>query len=321
MASTPSLDRPGDLVARSRLGNFLELGKARLSSLVLMTTLIGYFLATPGDFDWLRALATLAGTGLAALGAAALNQCIERRRDERMNRTRNRPLPAGLLTVREAWTFGLLCSLIGPAVLALSVNLVSSALTAACILIYVLAYTPLKTRSPLNTLVGAITGALPPMIGWAAATGEIAAGAWILGAILFVWQIPHFLALAWLYREDYERGGFKMLPSCDADGAVTCQAVVLHSLALIPATLMLSVAGVTSVVYAVGSLILGLGLLILAIRLYNERTHASARRVFLASVIYLPILIGLMAVDRRPTHADALAEPPVQSVAAAGPQG
>lgn len=318
MLSTSSINTVPDIALRERLGGFLELGKARLSSLVLMTTLIGFFLASPERFDWLAAFVTLIGTGLSALGANALNQCIEHERDARMLRTRKRPLPSGLLTISEARTFAVAASVVGPIVLAVGVNLLASALTVACLLIYVLAYTPLKTRSALNTLVGAVTGALPPMVGWAAAAGEISAGAWILGAILFIWQIPHFLALAWLYREDYERGGFKMLPSCDPDGGVTCQAVLLHSLALIPATLMLSLTGVTSTLYAVGSLLLGLWLCLLAAKLYRERTNANARRVFLASVIYLPLLIGLMALDRRPARSVTITIEPVEIASVLG---
>lgn len=302
MISTSSLASAREPAFRDRVAGFLELGKARLSALVLMTTLIGFFLGSPAAFDWRAAIVAMVGTGLAALGANALNQCIEHERDARMLRTRKRPLPSGLLTLREAWAFAISASVLGPAILAIGVNSLSGFLAALCLLIYVLAYTPMKTRSPLNTLVGAVTGAIPPMVGWAAAAEEISAGAWILGAILFIWQIPHFLALAWLYREDYERGGFKMLPSCDPDGGITCQAVLLHSLALIPATLMLSFAGVTSAVFAAGALALGLGFVALAARLYRERTSANARKVFLASVIYLPILIGLMAVDRHPAR-------------------
>lgn len=298
--------------ARARVGDYLELGKARLSSLVLLTTLSGYFLAWLGPIDWLHLAATLLGTGLAALGANAFNQLIEVERDRRMQRTRNRPLPAGRLTRQQALVFATACGVIGPGLLALLTSPLAGILAAACLILYVAVYTPLKVRSTLNTLVGAVCGALPPMVGWAAAAGTLDAGAWVLGAILFIWQIPHFLALAWLYREDYERGGFRMLPSVDPSGSLTFRAIVLYSFALVPAGLMLTAVGAAGTVFAVGSLVLGLAASWLGIRLYRARTAEAARGVFLASIIYLPLLLALMMADRGPA-------PSLSTVHSAGP--
>jgi protoheme IX farnesyltransferase len=301
----------------TRVGDYLELGKARLSALVLLTTLSGYFLAAPGPIDWLRLAATLIGTGLAALGANAFNQLIEIQRDKRMQRTRNRPLPAGRLTRQQALVFATACGVIGPSLLALLASPLAGVLAAACLVLYVAVYTPLKVRSTLNTLVGAVCGALPPMVGWAAAAGVLDAGAWVLGAILFIWQIPHFLALAWLYRDDYERGGFRMLPSVDPSGSLTFRAIVLYSFALVPAALMLTAVGAAGVLFAAGSLVLGLAASWLGIRLYRTRTAGAARGVFLASIIYLPLLLALMMADRGPGPSRSSivpAEPPTVAI-------
>lgn len=276
----------------------LELSKFRLSLLVVSTTAVGYFLAAESALGWSRLALTLIGTALAAFGANAFNQCLEAPRDARMLRTRGRPLPSGRVSARAAWLFAGVVGLSGPALL-LAVSPLAALLAAGCEALYVLVYTPLKVRTTLNTLVGAVVGAIPPLIGWAAAAGELAPGAWVLGAILFVWQIPHFLALAWLYREDYARGGFRMLPSADRGGERTCQAIVLFSLALVPVALMLTGVGATGLAYAAGAALLTAWLMVLAVRLYLDRSDARARGVFLASVIYLPLLLGLMVADRR----------------------
>ncbi len=283
---------------------YLRLSKARLSGLVLATTAVGFLLGGGSDVNWLLLVCTLAGTGCAALGINAVNQCMESDRDARMARTRNRPLPAGTISPRAAWSFGISLSVIGPVFLALTVDTLTAGLAVLCELVYVLVYTPLKVRSPLNTLVGAVCGAIPPMIGWAAAAGSLGAGAWVLGAILFVWQIPHFLALAWMYRSDYERGGFRMLPMFDTAGQATCQAVLLYTLALVPVTLMLTVVGVAGWVYAGGALVLGILFGLPGLKLYRRRDADAARRVFLASVIYLPLLLALMVTDRASVGVD-----------------
>lgn len=290
-------------VARTRspgalLRDYADLSKARLSLLVVLTAAAGFYLAAPPAASWALLGWTLAGTALAAFGVNALNQWLEADRDARMLRTADRPIPAGRVSRGAALGFGLALSLIGPSVLLAMVNGLTALLCLACQLIYIVAYTPLKTRSPLNTLVGAVCGAIPPMMGWAAASGGLTAGAWILAAILFVWQIPHFLALAWMYREDYERGGFQMLPSRDPEGWMTSRVIVLYSVALLPISMLLSLSGATGGVYAVGALMAGVGFVVLAARLDRRRSAGQARQVFLASIIYLPILLALMAADR-----------------------
>lgn len=283
----------------------LELTKARLAALVVLTTLVGFVLATRGSIDaWLLAW-TLAGTALTAGGALALNQWMEARRDGLMRRTCARPVPSGKISPRLALHVGLSLVLIGLAALALQTNLLTAALALTIVCIYVFAYTPLKPVSSLCTLVGALCGALPPLMGWTAASGassmlHIEPGAWILSAILFVWQVPHFLALAWLYREDYARGGFRMLPLVDPSGATTGRMAIIYSVALLPLSLGLAAVGLAGRVYVVGALALGGGLLALAILLFRHRTESRARRLFVGSIIYLAALMVLMLTDRGP---------------------
>lgn len=282
------------------VGVLLELSKARLSALVLLTTLVGYMLAARGGASLGHVIGTLVGTALAAFGANALNQCIEADRDARMNRTRNRPLPSGRLSPRWAWSYAVAVAAAGPAILAALVGPIPALLAAVCELIYVFAYTPLKVRTPLNTLVGAVCGAIPPMIGWSAATGGLELGAWVLAATLFFWQIPHFLALAWLYREDYLAGGFRMLPAVDRDGRLTAGAALLYSLGLLATSLLLRPLHIVGSYYVVGAVLLGLLLVGGSLWLYVRRSRMVARRLFLASVVYLPLLLGLMVFDHMP---------------------
>lgn len=280
------------------IDDLLELSKARLCMLVVFTTAIGAMLATRGPLDWTLLFWTALGTTLSAFGANAMNQCVERHRDARMNRTRNRPLPAGRISPAFGWAFAAGVGLLGPLVLAWQTNVLTTSLSLGCLALYVLVYTPMKTRSTFNTLVGAVCGAIPPMMGWAAQRGSLDIGAWVLGAILFLWQIPHFLALAWMYREDYERGGFRMLPVVDETGRRTCDNIVLYCLALIPTSLLLYLTGNAGLTYALAALILGAAWCALCVRLYRTRTVRSARAVFLGSITYLPLLMGAMIVDR-----------------------
>lgn len=283
-----------------RLSVYVELTKARLVALVVVTAWVGFVIGSNGAVVWSTLVCTLVGTALAALGANALNEWMEIRPDGRMERTRNRPLPAGRLPARRAFTVATVMLAAGPIVLVLTANWLAAALALAAGVIYLTVYTPLKRRSPLCTLVGAVCGALPPMVGWTAATGHLGPGAWVLGATLFVWQIPHFLALAWLYREDYARGGFRMLPVVDRAGEVTTVVVILYCLALLPVGLGATLTGLAGWAYALCSVLLGMGLLALGIDLYRRRTRTSARRLFLASIIYLPLLLGFMVIDRGP---------------------
>lgn len=239
----------------------------------------------------------IVGTALAAIGAAAFNQLLEIDRDALMNRTANRPLPSRQMSRTHAVIIALLTSAGGLAILCPLVNGIVCSLAFINILIYVAIYTPLKPKTSTNTLIGAICGAIPPMMGWAAATGRLDLGAWLLGAILFVWQIPHFLALAWLYRDEYAKGGFKMLPMLDPTGRLTCTTIILYTLVLLPLGLMVTLAGISGWYFAAGSIALGLGWLWLGLRLMRNKTRLNARHVFLASITYLPMLLTLMMVD------------------------
>jgi protoheme IX farnesyltransferase len=283
--------------APSRAADFAELAKPRITSLVLVTAAVGFAVGTLGRVEWLAFLVFMAGTALLCGGASALNQWIERDRDALMERTRRRPIPAGRLRPEEALVFGLALSAAGLVLLAF-VNRLTLALGAASLLSYVLAYTPLKRTTSLCTVVGAVPGALPPLMGWAASRGELGAAGWGLFAILFLWQLPHFLAIGWLYREDYARGGFPMLAVTDRDGSSTGRQAVLYATALLPVTLAAGLLASTGAGYLWGGLALGLSFLACAAAFAWKRTVASARRLFFASVLYLPLLLGLMVFDR-----------------------
>ena len=293
---------PGAAVVWSRLA------KARLSALVLVTAAVGFLVAPAPAVDWVRLGWACLGTGLAATSAAMLNQLAEVRRDARMRRTAGRPLPAGHARPRTVFVVAIIAGYAGCSALAFGTTMLACALAAANILLYVLLYTPLKPRTTFNTLVGAVTGAIPPVIGWTAVTGTMAPGAWALFALLFAWQIPHFLALAWLYRADYEAGGFVMLPVRDPSGTATAQAALLSSLALVPVGLLAVLTGVAGARwYAPVALVAGLWISWLALGFLRERSDARARRLFLASLAYLPIVLGAMVADR--TRAVTVATP------------
>jgi protoheme IX farnesyltransferase len=265
---------------------------------VLLTTVVGYYLGTRGTLDVARLLHTLAGTGLLAAGAAALNQLLERHHDARMRRTEDRPLPAGRLTPQTVLVLGGVISAAGMIYLAVQVNLLTALLGAATLVSYLFVYTPLKRRTTLNTVIGAIPGALPPLMGWTAATGQMNAGGWALFAILFFWQLPHFFAIAWMYRDDYARAGYMMLSVVDPTGDRTGRQSVSHTLGLVVMSLFPVVFGVAGGIYAVGAILLGAGFLVLAIRFSRRLTHGAARALFFASIIYLPLLLGLMVFDK-----------------------
>ena len=297
MSVATSTDHPAVLESHpSIVASYLDLTKARLSLLVVVTTAAGYGLALDGAVDWLRLAWTLVGTGLAAGCAAALNQLVEVEHDRRMPRTQTRPLVTGAISRRSALFGALLMGILGIAMLATLVNVVAASLALITIVLYVAVYTPLKRRTTLNTLVGAVCGGIPPMIGWAAVTGGIQDGAWWLGAILFIWQLPHFLALAWLYRDDYRLGGFVMLPSIEGTRELTGRAIVILSFALIPLGLLGTLMGLTGWVFAIGSVLLGAWMLWLSVQMWREPTNDRARRVFFGSIIYLPALLALLVV-------------------------
>jgi protoheme IX farnesyltransferase len=289
------------LAARDRrqlAADFVALTKPRVVLMVLVTTLMGYDVALTGPADYLRMIHLLIGSLLAAGGTLALNQYGERDLDARMDRTRARPLPAGRLQPLEAWLFGVALTLVGTAYLAALVNPLVALVTLATTVLYLFAYTPLKRRTPLCTLVGAVAGALPPVAGWAAARGDVAPGAWVLFAILFLWQLPHTLAIARLYRDDYARAGVRVLPVVDPDGASTERQVVLSCVALVSVSLLPAVAGWTGPIYLAGALVLGLAFSAVGVEQALVPSPRAARHVLLASLIYLPLLLGLMAFDR-----------------------
>jgi heme o synthase len=289
------------LEARARrrvVSDLVALTKPRVVVMVLVTTLVGYDVGLTGPADYLRAIHLLLGTLLAAGGALALNQHWERELDGRMARTRTRPLPAGRLEPLEALVFGAALTLLGTAYLAVLVGGLVALVTLATALLYIGAYTPLKPRTALCTLVGAVPGALPPVAGWAAARGDLTLGAWVLFAILFLWQLPHTLAIARLYRDDYARAGVRVLPVIDPDGASTDRQIVLGSLALLSVSLLPAAIGWTGRLYLAGGLLLGIAFAGVGIMQAVAPSSRAARRVLLASLLYLPLLLSLLAFDR-----------------------
>jgi protoheme IX farnesyltransferase len=283
------------------LRHYLKLAKIRVTGMVLVTTAVGYVLGSQQAIDWRRLALAVAGTGLAVVGAAALNQLLEIDRDAKMQRTRNRPLPAGLVTRRSAFLFGMTAVAAGLGVLNELVSPLCCLLALFDVLLYVLVYTPLKTRTSFNTLVGAVCGALPPVMGWAAAADRLPVEAWLLGGILLLWQVPHSLSFVWLYREDYAAAGYRMLPVVDPQGRLTCLAIILWWLALMPLGLVVAFRGVSGWLFAAVSLLLGAGGLLAALRLRGSKTRPNARRMFLATIVYLPLLLAVMVAD-RPTQ-------------------
>jgi heme o synthase len=284
-------------VAPSRAADFLELTKPRITALVLVTAAVGYAVGGQGSFDAPAFLLFLAGTALLCGGASTLNQYMERDADARMVRTSRRPIPAGRLRPEEALAFGLALSAAGLVILSF-VNLLTVSLGAASLASYLLAYTPLKRVTSLCTVVGAVPGALPPLMGWAAARGELGAAGWGLFAILFLWQLPHFLAIGWLYRDDYARGGFPMLAVTDPDGSASGRQALLYTAALLPVTLAAGVLAAAGRGYLWGALAMGIVFLACAALFAWRRSIPAARRLFLVSVLYLPALLGLMVFDR-----------------------
>jgi protoheme IX farnesyltransferase len=287
-------------LANARLADFLELAKLRVVAMVLLTTCVGFYIGSPSVLDLSRLCHALVGTALAAAGALALNQYLERDVDARMQRTRRRPLPEGRLAPIEALAFGTLTAAAGLFYLIGSVNPLSALVAAAVVVSYLFVYTPLKQRSSLCSVVGAVPGALPPVIGVAAARANLGIEAWILFAILFLWQIPHSLAIAQLYREDYARAGVRLLPVIEPDGASTGRQVVLNSLALLAAGLTPTVVGLSGAIYFFAALLLGMGFLACAVLLAVRQRAADARRLLVASLLYLPALLLFMAFDRLP---------------------
>ncbi|MFQ5824830.1 MAG: heme o synthase [bacterium] len=282
----------------SQLLDYYELTKPGVTFMVLLSTLAGFYLGSQKSLDFILLVNTILGTCFVAGGTNALNQLLEREIDARMKRTRKRPLPAGRLQPSQAQFFGSIISLVGILYLCLTVNLLTGLLATLTLGSYVFLYTPMKRKTSLSTVIGAISGAIPPMGGWAAARGDIGVEAWVLFAILFFWQIPHFLAIAWVYRADYIRGKFPVLPVIDGNGALTSMHIIVHCLALLSVSLLPTLLGLTGRFYFVGALLLGLGYLASGVRVAILRSNFCARRLLQASIIYLPVLLALMSIDK-----------------------
>jgi heme o synthase len=290
-AAAPALVRPA---------LYLALTKPDVTLLVVLTTFGGFYLGSSGPMDVVRLLHTLCGTTLMAAGTAALNHYFERASDARMRRTAQRPLPLGQLQPAEALWFGAALVLAGAAYLAFRVNGLSSLLGLATTLSYLGVYTPLKKRTTLAAWIGSLPGAVPPLIGWAGAQGSLDVGAWVLFAILFLWQFPHFLSIAWLYRKDYARAGIRMLPVVEPTGSATFGQIIFTAAALVPASLLLTVVGLTGIRYFFGALLLGMALVQVSLWAARAKTSFRTRWLMHATMIYIPLWLGLMMLDKIP---------------------
>jgi protoheme IX farnesyltransferase len=284
-------------VAVSRLADYIEIAKLRISLMVLMTVSVGYVLALQEAASYVPLLHACLGVSLSAIGASAINQWIERKTDGRMRRTMNRALPAHRLAPAEVLTLGLVCAIVGSGYLLMTVNVMTAAMTFLTFVLYAFVYTPLKRVTSLCTAVGAIPGAMPPVLGWLAAGGQLDWMAFALFGVLFLWQFPHFLAIAWMYKDDYCAAGLRMLPAGKSMPHVTGLLAVCYALGLIPVSLLPTYFGGAGVVYATVAVILGIAYLVASIGFAWEETRASARRVLLTSLVYLPLLLAVMTWD------------------------
>jgi protoheme IX farnesyltransferase len=289
-----------EMTLASRASAFVALTKPDVSFLVVMTTAAGYYMAARGPVDWLHMIHAVFGTALIAAGTSALNHYIERESDANMRRTAARPLPSGQLEPSEALWFGIALSLAGALDLWLAAGILASGLGVATCVSYLLAYTPLKKRTVWATFVGAFPGAIPPMIGWVAASGHLERGAWLLFAILFFWQFPHFHAIAWIYREDYARAGIQMLPVVDRSGVRTFRQILIAASALVAVSLLPALAGLAGVRYFFGALVVSTGLVQVCLWAAAAKTNTRAKWLMHATVLHIPLLLGLMMYDKLP---------------------
>jgi len=290
--------RSAELTLSSRASAYVALTKPDVSCLVLMTTAAGYYMGTRGPVAWAPMLQTVFATLLIAAGTATLNHYIERETDRHMRRTAARPLPSGVLQPREALTFGVVLCIAGAADLYFTSGALACGLGVATCLSYLVAYTPLKKRTVWATFVGAFPGAIPPMIGWAAATGSLDRGAWLLFAIMFFWQFPHFYAISWMYREDYARAGILMLPVVDREGSRTFRQIILAAAALVGVSLLPTILGLSGVLYFFGALVTSLAMVQVCLWAASARTNARAKWLMHATVLHIPVLLGLMIYDK-----------------------
>src|ERR1700737_2387411 len=293
-----STARTVELTLASRLGAYVTLTKPDVSFLVVITTAAGYYMGTSGPTNWLSMIHVVVGTMLIAGGTAALNNYVERESDRFMRRTASRPLPSGIMQPGEALAFGVALCLAGALYLYFAGGLLPAVLGVATCLSYLLAYTPLKKRTVWATFVGAFPGAAPPLIGWAAASGSLGPGAWLLFAILFLWQFPHFHAIAWMYREDYGRAGILMLPVVDREGTRTFRQIVSTAAVLVGVSLMPSILGLTGAVYFFGALMLSAALLMVCVWSASVKSNVRAKWLMHATVAYIPLLLSLMVLDK-----------------------
>jgi protoheme IX farnesyltransferase len=296
MSTAPAID----LTVSARAGGYVALTKPDVSFLVLMTTASGFYMGARGPIAWLHMAHVVFGTMLIAGGTAALNHYIERDSDGSMRRTAARPIPSGLLQPREALLFGVALSVAGALDLYFAAGMLAAGLGVATCLSYLLAYTPLKKRTVWATFVGAFPGAIPPMIGWVAATGSLDRGAWLLFAILFLWQFPHFHAIAWMYREDYARAGILMLPVVDREGTRTFRQIILYAAGLVGVSLLPVLMGLAGIVYFFGALVTCTALVQVCLWAASNKTNTRAKWLMHATVMHIPLLLGLMIYDKIP---------------------
>ena len=282
---------------RMRVGAFVELTKPRIAFMLLLTSAAGFYLGTPGAFNFVLFVNAMIGIGLLAFGVATLNQYVERATDALMDRTKNRPLPSSRLTPIEALVFGLVQCAVAEIYLFFLVNPLTAGLGLVVIVGYVLMYTPLKTKTSASTAIGAIPGAMPPLMGWTASANEVTLGGWALFIMLFLWQFPHFLAIAWMYREQYAKAGILMLPVVDPSGRITARQIVLFAIMLVPASLAPFFLGFAGMVYLIGATLLGIWFLVESVRTARAKTVEKARRLLMVSVLYLPLIFGLLVLD------------------------
>jgi len=295
-----STARTTEIALSTRASAYVALTKPDVSFLVLMTTAAGYYMGARGPIAWLHMIQTIFATMLIAAGTAALNHYIERDSDRYMRRTASRPLPSGILKPRSALAFGVLLSIAGAVYLFLTAGILAAGLGVATCLSYLLAYTPLKKRTVWATFIGAFPGAIPPMIGWAAASGSLDRGAWLLFAILFLWQFPHFHAIAWMYREDYARAGILMLPVVDKEGKRTFRQIILTAAALVAVSLLPALMGLAGVLYFFGALVISTALVQVCLWAASNKSNARAKWLMHATVLHIPLLLGLMVYDKIP---------------------
>lgn len=287
-----------DLTARERALAFIELTKPRIAFMLVLTAAAGFYLGTGSNFNVMLFVNAMIGITLLAFGVATLNQWMERRTDPLMDRTAKRPLPTGKITPNEALIFGVVQCVVAELYLGFLVNPLTAVLGLTVIVGYVLMYTPLKTRTSASTAIGAIPGAMPPLMGWTAASNEITLGAWALFIFLFLWQFPHFLAIAWMYKEEYAKAGILMLPVVEPDGRITARQIVLFTIMMVPVSIAPFFLGISGVVSLIVGMVLGIWFLVESIRTARSRTKESARRLLLVSVLYLPLIFAVLVLNK-----------------------